>query len=952
MGRHARIGRLFAALLGVALLLPAMAAERLLFKDGFAKGDTAAWTLQPPLNAIGPIPANGTWATAGNAFTAKGSAAPWTIQTAGDAAWTDYRVSATVTIQQPTPKADFPIYSCEFDRFLPREDFPPFSGHSGEYRYRYYAGEFDWGSDAAVYFRYQDRNACYRVQLSTEYQEIILWNAMGGYLQVVPCPLAPNRPYQLRIDAQGGHIQVFLDGAKKIDYWHDCLPSLKGGIGLAAYNSTVAFSGVTVAALPAAGAQPPHQARFATRAWRTLRWVFDGNEPLFQIEKNPYPDSPVQNKNNIGFEFVKLRPGYRPLYNTFVGIIRDNGYTTGLPGDLSTITTLGEGTEKLTLVLPLVTADDKLKTEMTDVLTFDRVRGTYRHDVTDVLTFTTEQRVSNLEYCDPLSFNNHAPGRGVKYRWISARDDWGVFTGEDGKIYRHPISIGLLLGEGWNTMPDKGFWFIYPGQAVCQGFEYFNPGQKNWIIVCHWGHDWHSVIQYPQGRTFKAGEQLTIKYAMVGYPHEEAERYYTQSDLNPLHANLEEKQKANHFLYVPTPYAFPICDPAGTSFEQLQSAREPFNGWHYYGDYSVDNTVGRTDHASMRLDGPALVNGTIYHNMLDIYAKQYLCTFWLKTKNLKGNIKVKLWYPWDGAKGKRSEMNIALPGTNDWQQVSFITDVMTQHDGTEFIVQVEGAGTVWVDDFSIRGIEPGEKVEEHLPFAKVDGPVPVANPDVLIDLPCDEGEGLSLYDASNHGGSAKLHGVTWVDGGKRPVLHFANGTAGFISGIPTAMIKAPNFYAPTGVTLEAWVRPQGPGSIIGYQGSPALSLTAKDATHFLVNMSVLKTPVNEKNATPPPTAVWENLTSTVDIPTGQWSHVAGSLLPDGTLRVYVNGKPAGEKKLAAVANINFGSWFQSIAIGTNGKFYGNNYVGDMTAIRWWARAATDAEIAARAELKL
>ncbi len=65
--------------------------------------------------------------------------------------------------------------------------------HSGQYRYRYYAGEFDWGSDAAVYVRYQERTACYRVQLSTEYQEMILWHGTGGYLQVVPCKVNPAK---------------------------------------------------------------------------------------------------------------------------------------------------------------------------------------------------------------------------------------------------------------------------------------------------------------------------------------------------------------------------------------------------------------------------------------------------------------------------------------------------------------------------------------------------------------------------------------------------------------------------------------------------------------------------------------------------------------------------------------------------------------------------------------
>ncbi len=243
---------LIAACLAVATM-SAQAGE-LLYRDGFAEGDVTGWQLQPPINARGPIAANGSGQTEAGAYVGTGTAAPWTIQTGGDASWTDYTLSAEVTIRQPGPKADYPIFDGEYDRYLPREFYPPLCQHPGQFRYRYYAGEFDWGSEAALYFRYQDRDACYRVQLSSEYQELILWHGTGGYLQVVPCQLEPGRTYRVEVKAQGAHIQVALDGATKIDYWHTCLPTLSGGIGLAAYHSTVAFKQVRVTALPTATA--------------------------------------------------------------------------------------------------------------------------------------------------------------------------------------------------------------------------------------------------------------------------------------------------------------------------------------------------------------------------------------------------------------------------------------------------------------------------------------------------------------------------------------------------------------------------------------------------------------------------------------------------------------------------------------------------------------------------
>jgi len=191
-----------AGVMALAVGLPdAQGAERVLLRELKLKD----CTLLEPVNALGPIKPNGAWKEEGDSIVATGTAAPWTIQVAGDGKWSDYRLSAKVTIRRPAPKADFPIYHAEFDRYLPREWFPPMCQHTGQYRYRYYGGEFDWGSDAAVFVRYRDREDCYRVQLSTEYQELILWHGIGGYLQVVPCELKPGRAYKLEVAARTQH---------------------------------------------------------------------------------------------------------------------------------------------------------------------------------------------------------------------------------------------------------------------------------------------------------------------------------------------------------------------------------------------------------------------------------------------------------------------------------------------------------------------------------------------------------------------------------------------------------------------------------------------------------------------------------------------------------------------------------------------------------------------------
>ncbi|MHB9134227.1 MAG: LamG-like jellyroll fold domain-containing protein [Armatimonadota bacterium] len=930
------------SLLGMlALSLPSLAADKALYKDAFAAGDTKGWTLQPPINAIGPITANGTWKTAGKALVATGTAAPWTIQTAGNANWTDYKLSTKITIRKPGPKSDFPIASWEFDRYLAREDYPV-GQHAGIYRFRYYAGEFDWGSDAAVYLRYQDRGNCYRVQLSAEYQEMILWHSVGGYLQVVPCKVEPGKTYKLDILAQGSHFQVLLDGKKTIDYRHTCLPTLKGGIGLAAYNSTVAFQEVNVTTLSAAPPAPEHQPRFAHRLWRGLHWVFDGNEPIVELEQNPGEND--YSGGTLAYNFVKLRPGYRPLYYCGINVRMNDQFTTRI-ANMDAIKYTGNGTERLLIDFDGYTAKKDMLSHHTDTITYDRIRGTYRHDFDVDVHFTSDQNVRGLEFADPLTYNNKEPGRAVKYRWLPAGHAWGVFRNEDNTIRRHPISQSLdIEGQNrWFCHDGDGFWMLYPDRAVCPVFEHNMPGYKTNIGVCHWGYDWHQYVWWgDKARPFKKDEHFTIKFAFAGYPPTEGEQLFLKSTLHPQMTEAEVPDKVRSFMKLPSAYAYPVADPAGTSFEQLFSVREPYIGWQFYGDYTNDREVGRTDHYSLRLDGPAKATGLIYHHMLDGYGKHYLCTVWLKTQGVKGNLKVILRYPWN-PKVPADVITTGLTGDNDWQEISFISDLPVilpdRYDATDFVVELNGTGTVWVDDFSLRPIEEGEKVVEKRPAPKP----PVAltpSADYVMYLPCNEGIGFSCGDASNHGNNLKLKGATWVKTEKRSVLHFEKGASAFIPMLSPELSQQPGGkYPHASMTIDAWVRPtagKDGGDIIGYWYSPRIYLTpasAADKKNFKVNALLLA-------------GDWNPLTSTNTIPGDQWSHIAVTLAADNKAVLYVNGKPVADKTLKD--KMTYAYFGGVMSVGTYGMLYAPSYNGDLAEIRWWSRTATPAEIAAAA----
>lgn len=935
-------------LLGVVPAVSTMAASKTLYTDAFAAGDLKGWTLQPPINALGPIPTKRTWKTEDDALVATGTAAPWTIQTGGDASWTDYELSAKVTIRQPTPKATFPIFHGEYDRYLPREWFPPVCDHTGIYRFRYFAGEFDWGSDAAVYVRYQNRENCYRVQLSSEYQEMILWHSVGGYLQVVPCKVEPGKTYKLEVRAQGAHLQVYLNGKKTIDYWHECLPTLTGGIGLGAYNSTVAFKDVTVTPLSPPSSTPAHEARFTDRQWRGQTWIFDGNEPICLWEINNTGLSPDYGDGVPMFHQVKLRPGYRPMYQTFVSVRKNEAKTALTLGKDQDVRFTGRGTGALTLTYDGLTSDTNLATHTTDVLTYDTRRGTYRHDFTVDLTFNKDEIITALEFSDPLTYNNKEPGRGVKYPWLPAGHKWGLMRCEDGSLTHHPISQSLNM-EGqnsWYLQPGNGLWVLYPDRAVCPAFEHHTPNERTYVGVCHWGFDWHQYLQWAEkARNIKAGTKLAIRYALTGYTPAESEVLFLASKPNPQMVaadNSPKDGKPLNVFKVPSPYAFAVCDPAGTSFDEVYSVREPYVGWQFYGDYQLDRTMGRTDRYSMRLDGPAKVVGMIYHHMIDNHTKRYLCTVWLKTKGVQGDVTFKLYYPWQTKDRNACDtVPTGLKGDNDWQEISFISTVPTatepNYDASEISVEIKGLGTVWVDDFSLRGIEDNEQVTEHRPVVSpAVSNAAAASADFLLHLPCKEGQGDVLVDASGHGNHAKLYHVNWATDNGRPVLRFNEKYCGaFVNSLSPELQPAKDGYPLPGLTLDAWVKPTGDkgGDVLGFFYSPRLTINPVETGKVSLAFNVLYG------------GKWETLLSP-SFATGTWTHVAG-VIDQGKAAIYVNGKVAKEATLAA-GKLTFTHYDPEISVGTYVKFANSSFTGDMKELRWWSRAATAAEIAAAA----
>jgi hypothetical protein len=510
---------------------------------------------------------------------------------------------------------------------------------------------------------------------------------------------------------------------------------------------------------------------------------------------------------------------------------------------------------------------------------------------------------------------------------------------EDGSITRHPISQSLNLDgqNSWYLQPGNGVWVLYPDRAVCPAFEHYTPNERTYVGVCHWGFDWHQYVHWGEKpRDIKAGTKFTITHVLSGYTPQEAESLFNASKLHPKNDQPEISDRPQNVFKVPSPHGYAVCDPSGTSFDQLYNTREPYVGWQFYGDYQLDREVGRTDHYAMRLDGPAKSVGMIYHHMLEP-AKRYQCTVWLKTKDVQGPLTLKLYYPWN-PKLPVDTIETGLYGTNDWTEVSFVSTIpcitAETYDSSEISFEVKGAGTVWVDDFSLLPVPEGQPGVDKRPVAK---PAPVITPsaDYLMYLPCTEGAGIVLADASKHGNSAKLYQVQWATDNGRPVLRFDEKfSAAFVLMLSPELQPAKDGY-PRDLTLDSWIKPAASGKagdIMGFFYSPRLYLSPVGADKVTLNLSYLYG------------GKWDTLTSQ-PFAVGAWTHVAGTF-SGGKARLYLNGKLAQEKALAE-GKMTFTHYNAAVSIGTY-AWFGNNapsYVGDMAELRWWARAATEKEIA-------
>lgn len=871
------------------------------------------YNLEPPF---------ATWEEQGGALLARGNADRWSTKLYPKDMSGSLRVGVDFTVQA----------SSNQPRQLP----------GGCIRWGFHWGENLPGWDLAVVLGHKDPLDFCRVLVSASRNEMALWDAASGFLQILPCEVGVGKPHQMEIMALGPHYRVSLDGKPIMDYWNRSLTHPGGRPGLAVYNSTVSvgsFETGTVATF-AAEKMPPHQPDFHFRPCGPTAFgaanglvVFDGDEPIsvYSITNQGSPGVLYQ-------DMIRLKPGWRSAYYTFIGPGINtgvNGQILPLAGKLPDAFKVEKEGEQLVFTFR-TEAPDLAYTDQTCTVRYDTAREVYRYEYQGHTQWTTKEpyALRYMELTDPLTYNNRAPGPEVVNRWNFAGHQWWVLQGTGGAWQRSPLIdyLGEFNGHAaaWPTSSD----FLYPDPVACPAWEttlkWDQPDKRSYDVgMCHWGYDFHHTEE-GDTVTLPVGTQRDYTVTFTALPAAEARKLFDKSVVAPK--------------IVPSPDKYPVFNAASTTFDKLSTRQAPTSTMVWLTG-KVDDTVGRTDKHSLRVDGPDTAGVQMYQYAFEQWAEKWWVRGWYKAEGVGGRgllARVKYSY----ARDPEEVFYIGgQQGADKWTYFSFLTTAPKQRDCTNLEFELDGPGKVWLDDIAFSAVKDGE-TPKTTAFTMPPGLEP--RTDMLIDLSPRKEPGTGVYDESRNGHALQLQGPTWVTEDGRGFLRFdgkddyafiplkssleprdpPEGTTG--PEIYKAVFRLDTF------TYEIWVRPH-------------------PATERMVVLNYLRCspyayfdPVAGKPGEC--RFVYQNnifhgqaISLEKIVPYDQWLHVVATH-GDGKVILYLNGEKAGEvaydPKAPGFAFFTY-TWRYDIGNFLMGK--GNYLSGDLGPLRLYTRALTEEE---------
>jgi len=911
-----RIGILL-TLLCVICVGMAAGAPRVLLEDDFSSDSLAGYTHPPVYDIFERVPEPATWQVRDGKLVAEGTFAPWSYQLAGDESWMDYAVSVTMTIERAQE---------------PGRNYKPEVYDFYQTQARDYFDELAPGYEAALVARYRGEKSFYRLQFSTRWQEVALWEPSAGYLYVAPCPLQVGKPYKVMWRLQGNHIEASVNGKKLINAWDRLKPFRSGKVGVGVYDAGVSFDDLRVEALPAESQRDPgYKPFFTMKSWHGGQWIFDGAEPV----------AAISGTRLISLDRVKLRPGCWPFMWTW--LYWDVYFKHA--DELVAFKVTEQDGPRLGMYIEARHSQFDVTSKRQITLSYEEGSDSYVWHCDCEVEFGPqfkETRPPNeLQVTDPFVANCCAPPQGVKRPWETAWG-WVLIQGPEGKLYKNPLHHDKDYFEAdRKEIPEGGFSALVLNEMLNPAWEMLdNPeGLKLEQASCNWAYDHHLYYRFPPGYKLRPGTKLRAVFRVVNYPFSKAKALLERAALHPQYDlskpdTKERVLKAAKLEAGPPRWEFLVSTIDCNRFDKSFTLQDVHAEYMIKGNYVIDRTVGHTDSCSLRLEGPAYAlldpwGGPSYYG--DAFkADRYVLSVWVKTEGVRGTGPiVRLANRHKGAQNRSVELVPGISGTADWQKLVMVTDIPKGDAGLMGRLELKGTGKAWFDDLELRPLAPGEKPPKPTPSISRRGPAG----DIVCNLAFAEGEGIGVFDGSGHDNHARIASGKWVEtDGRRAVELDGDGDYLMIPSDPT-------MFHPEAMSLAMWIRPAQEETV----GSAWLFDQYNDLWFRLTGNRPpyrLRANLNTQGG---PVAV----ETSALIPADRWTHVALTFNSE-ELVLYVNGKESvradakGPATFARRANFYLGCHWASTGW----------YSGALGSLTMWRTALAAKQVAEHASRSL
>jgi len=572
-------------------------------------------------------------------------------------------------------------------------------------RWGFHWGENLPGWDAGVVLGYQDALNFYRVQVSAARGELALWDATGGFLQLIPCKIAVGKEHNLVINWRGAHLLASVDGKQVMDYWDRTLPYTHGQVGLTVWKSETNFSEFTIEQHKSRKeTMPAHQPNFRFAPTQNILTehpgfhmtprsgliLFDGNEPISCFYKQEVDKGTELSRGAMMHVAVKLKPGWRAAYDNYMGPPCNDGGCPVVQGELPDALKVTSTGKTLTFSYHSIWKQ-AMQVDYTCTVRYDDARGVYRYEYQVHAKATAPANFNEFEFYDPYVYNNRVPGPEVTHTWNPAGHRWLVYQAPGGNWDRYAMidPLGHDEAEGqWGKCTD----FLYPDPGACPCFEnaidWAQPkGRVYHLGQCNWGYDYHHR-EVGAGLKLTPGDERRYAFTLTALPPAEADTLFAQSKLTA--AVAADKSVLTPFI------------PSGNTFAQTSNWQNPSAQMYWEGG-TRDETVGHGDHYSLRIDGAGKAGVNINQYIIEAYAKRWWVRGWVKTKGVGDpGVRLSIAYP-----GVAKDLFNLGKADQDWTYFSFTTSVFLVRDATQMSFTVP-SGTAWIDDVAISALSDNQ----------------------------------------------------------------------------------------------------------------------------------------------------------------------------------------------------------------------------------------------------